>query len=491
MKITRIITYLLIALAAVGTASCIEDGYTSSPSDQPTFSTDTLNLGVVFTDQVTPTARMTVYNPHSKGLNISNIAISGENADYFRINVDGLSGKSFQNTEIRNRDSIFVMVEATLPPNTSRLPVTVEASLDFTTNGVTRSVILRADGQNVERLHALTLTENRTFTADIPYVVFDSIVVPEGITMKVEPGASLLFHDKASLIVRGTLECNGTPEHRITLGGDRTGILVGDIGFDIMSRQWTGVFFTSTSTGNVLMHTDIINTVQGVAVAGELPVAPMAANAEEPQLHLLNCRLRNSAGTVLESYHGSVRAVGCEFAEGGGGLVYLHGGTGVFNHCTFANYYLFSVLGGPSLGFGHISADDETGLDDGSGLPYLAADFSNCIIYGNGTALSHGDLTGTSVFLRRCLIKGEGTDDDNFINSIWDSDPLYYTVREEYHFDYRLRPESPAIAAADPALTLAEAAQDGYGLLRGAKPDLGAYVYVAPAADGDSSSSRQ
>lgn len=483
MNITRIITYLLFAVAVAAMPSCIEDGYTTSPSDQPTFSTDTLDLGVVFTEQVTPTARMTVYNPHSKGLNISNITLSGENADCFRINVDGISGKTFQNTEIRNRDSIFVMVEATLPPNSSKVPVAVEASLDFTTNGVTRSIVLRADGQNVERLKALTLSENRTFTADIPYVVYDSIVVPEGITMTVQPGASLLFHDKASLIVRGTLVCQGTPEQRITLGGDRTGILVGDIGFDIMSRQWTGVFFTATSTGNRLSHTDIINTVQGVAVSGDVPAAPMSQEPAQPQLELQNCRLRNSAGTVLESYHGRVRAVGCEFAEGGGGLVYLHGGTGVFNHCTFANYYLFSVLGGPALGFGHISSDADTGFDDGTGLPYLAADFSNSIIYGNGTALSHGDLTGTSVFLRRCLIKGDGTDDDNFLNTLWDADPLYYTVREEYHFDYRLRPESPAIGAADPQLTLAEAAQDGYGLLRGATPDLGAYVYVAPTED--------
>lgn len=476
----RISAKILLVLAVVATAlsSCIEDGFTSSPADQPVFSTDTLSLGVVFTDQVTPTSRMVVYNPHSKGLNISRISLSGENASYFRINVDGMNGTDFANTEIRANDSIFVMVEATLPQNDAHIPVSVEASLDFTTNGVTRSVVLSADGQNVTRLRALTLDADRRFTAEQPYQIFDSLVVPQGITMTVEAGANLLFHDKSSLIVRGTLITEGTPEQRVTFAGDRTGILVGDIGFEIMSRQWTGVFFTATSTNNRLFHTDIKNTVQGVSLVG--PDMAEAVRTDRYQLDMLNCRLRNSAYTVLETVHAAVRAVGCEFAEGGGGLVYLHGGNGIFNHCTFANYYLFSVLGGPALGFGHISSDPETGLDDGSGLPYLSADISNSIIYGNGSGFSHGDLTGTQVFLRRCLIKGEGTDDDNFINTLWDVDPLYYTVREEYFFDYRLKPESPAIAAADASLTLPQAAADGYGYLRGTAPDLGAYVYVAP-----------
>ena len=47
-----------------------------------------------------------------------------------------------------------------------------------------------------------------------------------------------------------------------------------------------------------------------------------------------------------------------------------------------------------------------------------------------------------------------------------------------YIFDYRLKNESPAIGAAYPDYTLPEAQYDRYGLPRGPKPDLGAYVYV-------------
>lgn len=290
----------------------------------------------------------------------------------------------------------------------------------------------------------------------------------EGATLTVAPGTVLCFHDKASLIVRGTLVCEGTAEGPIVMTGDRTGNVVGDISFDIMSRQWSGVYFAPTSTGNRLTGTDIRNTWYGVAIEGE-------GVADAPALTMLNCRLHNSAGLVLEAVHTSIEATGCEFAEGGGGLVYLHGGRHRFNHCTFSNNYLFTAIGGPAIGFGHLSADEETGFDDGSGLPYLAAEISNSIIYGLGADLSHGDLTDTAVRVHRCLFKSEGSDDDNFTECLWDSDPLFHTVRSEYFFDYRVKDESPAIGAADPSYP---APADAYGHARGAAPDLGAYVYT-------------
>ena len=108
----------------------------------------------------------------------------------------------------------------------------------------------------------------------------------------------------------------------------------------------------------------------------------------------------------------------------------------------------------------------------------MVADISNSIIYGNGTEISHGNLTDTAITLRYCLLKSEGSNDDNFISCIWGKDPLYYTVREEYIFDYRLKNGSPAIGAGHPEYTLPEAEFDRYGLPRGSQPDMGAYVYV-------------
>lgn len=465
----KIILLLVIIFALAG---CIEDGFTTSPSDQPVFSVDTLSLGMVFTDEPTPTSRFVVRNPHEKQLEIAEIALSGPDAACFRLNVDGISGDRFQAVDIRGKDSIFVFVEATLPPGKDAL-TGFEASIDFTTNGVCRSVVIAALGQNVRRLRATTLTADTRFDATLPYQIYDSLVVAPGVTLTIDPGAQLCFHDKAMLVVRGTLIAEGNAEAPINMTGDRTGNVVADISFDLMSRQWMGAFFAQSSTGNRLSHVSLRNTTQGVVIEGD----PVADYSALPQLSLHNTRLRNSGGMVLEAYHSAIAATGCEFAEAADGLVYLQGGSHSFTHCTFANYYLFSALGGPSVQFAHVSADEKTGLDDGSGLPYTAASFVNCIIYGNGTDLSHGDLTGTSISLRHCLLKSKGSDDDNFIACVWDSDPLYYTERSEYIFDYRLRPDSPAIGAGEAT----DAGSDWYGLAR--TTDLGAYVYTAPTQD--------
>ncbi len=107
--------------------------------------------------------------------------------------------------------------------------------------------------------------------------------------------------------------------------------------------------------------------------------------------------------------------------------------------------------------------------------PMMTAEFANCILYGNGTELSHPDLTGTAITFRRCLLKSAGTDDDNFIDCLWDTDPMYYTERSEYIFDYRLRPDSPAAGAASIDLMDPAAETDIYGTPRLPAPDLGAY----------------
>lgn len=439
--------------------SCIEDGIDTSPSAQPAFSCDTLDIGPVFTDELTVTSRMTVYNRNAKGISISRIAVSGANASLFRINVDGMSGKDFSDVEIRAKDSIFVFVEAQLPPNDADLPVKVEASLDFTTNGVTQSVVVAAQGQDIVRLHGVEIVEDTHFTAGKPYRVADSLVVREGATLTLDAGTRLLFRDKARLVVYGTLISDGTPQAPVILTGDRTGDVLPGVSFEIMSRQWGGVELKAPSQRNALRHTVISNTSYGMVVKGGVP-------GGDAKLRLINCRMRNSGEYTLWADMASVEAYGCEFAEASAGLVKLSGGKHRFDQCTLSNHYLFSAI---SEAAWNIVDDAESGVE----TTLLA---TNCITWGLGQELLPKDISGRPVTFNRCLFKSAGTDDENFVNCLWDADPLFYTVRNEYLFDYRLQPESPAIGVADPSLSEHPLAVDFYGASRAA--DLGAYAFV-------------
>jgi len=465
-RLRALFAVVAMCLAVSAMTSCIEDGFSSSPSDRPLFSMDTIDMGTVITGEVSMTRRFTVRNPNSKGLIISDIRVEGSNAGCFRLNVDGFSGETFSNVEIRANDSIYIFVSTTLPTNNVDVPVDVDAKIAFTTNGGTDHVVLRATGQDVTRLNGHVVDGDEVFDSARPYQVFDSLIVAPGARLTIAPGTSLMFHDKAYMRVYGALVCNGTVERPVEMRGDRTGDVIAGITFDLMAGQWQGIHVMPGSTGNVLNNTVIRNTVVGLV-------------AESTDLRLVNSRLRNSQNYVLDAKDTDITAVGCEFGEASMGLVLVDGGKAAFDHCTFANYYLFSAIYGPALQFMHLNAESQT--EGGEGRPYTEARVTNSILYGLGTDIAPGTLDGTQVYLENCLLKSNGSDDEHFVNCLWNDDPLYYTVREDYLFDYRLKPESPAIGAGKASLsTDPAAATDGYGLVRGDKPDLGAYVFVAP-----------
>lgn len=147
--------------------------------------------------------------------------------------------------------------------------------------------------------------------------------------------------------VYGSLVTEGTPEKPVNFCGDRTGSVVGDISSDLMASQWEGLHFAPESRGNKMSHTVVRNTVSGV-VADSLS-----------QAVFINCRLRNSASYSLLGRYADLRLIGCEVAEAADGVMALIGGKAEVNHCTFANYYLFSALRGASVQLYHYDYEND------------------------------------------------------------------------------------------------------------------------------------
>lgn len=449
-------------------SSCITDSVSTSPHDVLTFSRDTVSFDTVFTDVGTPTARLIVANRAKKGLNITSIRFKDPDTR-FRLNVDGQSGKDFRDVEIRAKDSIYVFIECYIPETEGNEPVLVEDELEFVTNGVTQRVLCEAWGQNVTRLKGVTIDSDTRLTAERPYVVFDSLVVAPEARLSIDPGVKLLFHDKAYLRVRGTLDATGEAGRMIDMRGDRLDNVLPDVEYDIMAGQWGGIRISPESYGNRMAYVDMRSTVYGV-------VADSCADLSRTKLMLYNSWLHNSQGNVLTAPYCKVDATGTCFSEAAGATVRLAGGEYNFLQCTFANNYLFSAIFDPLI----VLKDAVPEAEGNTGSPLMRAEFRNCIVYGIPDDINTGDLTGSEVFFRYCSFKAGGEDDDNFLNCLWDTDPLFLTVREDYYFNYRLSDDSPVREAGNPGFVTGEAVvdMDGVDRLSAGAPSLGAYQYV-------------
>ncbi len=458
--------FFIFLLTSVFAGSCISDEFTTSPKDVLSFSSDTLRFDTVFTDLGTPTARLKVFNRASKAVNISSIRMRN-NDGTFTMNVDGMSGKEFENVEIRANDSIFVFVECRIEANEDNRPFRVEGNIDFVTNGVSQSVTIEAYGQNVERLRRVTIDRDVTFTADMPYVVFDTLRVSAGVTLTLLPGTRLLFHDKGFLQVDGTLQAVGEVGKMISMRGDRLDNVLPDIGYEVLSGQWEGIRFGAGSFDNRMEFVEMQSSVSGIVVDS-------CGITDRCKLTLVNSWLHNSERNVLKSSHARVDAFGCCFSDAGEAVLNLRGGIHNIVQCTMANNYLFAISPESIVTLSHLSDSPAPEIPNA----LMQAEFKNCIIYGITSPLTPADLGNTNVYMRNVLFGVEGNDDEHFIACLWDENPLFETVRNEYYFNYRLQGDSPAISAGNPEFVTSECLtdMDGINRLEWGNPALGAYA---------------
>ena len=458
---------LAVMVIAAVFSSCIEDGFTTSPSDVLAFNRDTVAFDTVITLQGTATKQMVVYNRSNKQINISSIKVAGNaTKGHFHLNVDGIRGDEFSNVEIRGNDSIYIFIEAYLDEMERDEPTLLEDRLLFETNGKTQSVLLSAWGQDVVRVLGDTISRNTRFTANKPYLIYDTMYVAPNVTLTLDAGTTLLFHDKAAMRCAGRMLANGTAEEPITFRGDRLDRIVGETSFDIMSGQWGGVIFTPPTMGNVLKHV----IMKGSSIGMHCSAYGDTVNCA---LKLVNCVLTNSASTCLATATCYVEAIGTEFSDAAEEVAYFAGGKVKASQCTFANNYLFVVPSFPIVNIFNVEYSDGT-------IGRIKACFDNCILHGLSPEINEGELDDFDVYMRYCLFKSDGDNDSHFINCVWEGDPKFLTVRDDYIFDYRLGNESDAIGKGNPSLCPAEARYDRYGndRLASGAIDLGAYVWT-------------
>ena len=458
-----ILCILILGMACCFTA-CIDDGFTTSPSDILAFSTDTVNFDTIFTEQGTATRTLKVYNRSDKSLKISSINLAKGSASGFIVNVDGLSGTSFNDTEIRGQDSLYIFIIANVAATGNALPVENRDSLIFVTNGVRQEVKLLAQTQDAKRLRGITINSDSLLTAEKPFIIYDSLVVAPGVTLTIEPGATLYFNSNAFLAVKGRLLAEGTREKGITLRGDRLDKMFDNLPYNNLAGQWGGVRFFDGSFDNRLTHVMLRGTTWGVLCD--------STDTSRTTLSIHNSIIHNATKDLLTAQCNRLQITNSELSDAGQSVIVIHGGTAEFTHCTIVNYYFYDIITGATIQLPSIEETQAKGI---------SATFNNCLIAGNATPISEGDLTGTQIYFNSCMLNVEGADDNNFINTYWGGQPHFMQIdRENYLYDYRIgSAESSAIGWGDPGYATPPLDCDMYGVSRSEHVDVGAYQYVA------------
>ncbi len=407
------LTALLLSLMAT---ACIDDSVTTSGSAQPEFSADTISLGQMWAGETSPTAMMRIYNRQSQGIILSRVAVGRCSGGDLRLNLDGVGGEEFTNVEIRANDSLFLLAEATPAPGFT-------ATVEITANGVTHTIPVSGTAIAPVELTDMTIASDYTIPSGSQVRVGGTLTIASGATLTIGEGSTLYFRDGASIRAEGSIVAIGTPDAQITLRGDRLSNVVPSIPFDVMSGQWEGIAFGSSSTGSELSHVSVVNTCSGIS---------LASGAE---LTLTDCRVSNSRTTLIAADGALLTATGCEFSNAGASLLSLTGGTSSLLRCTLSNHYLFSFPSGASIAL--------------QGAASLAV--TESIIHGDGAPLSAPAPMPAEVTFTRCLMGAKGSDDANFIDCIWEADPLFMLDLDNYVMDFRLSPDSPARGKASSA----------------------------------------
>ena len=116
------LTFLFISFLVFFT-SCRKDFSAVLSSGKLLFSKDTVYLDTVFTNIGSSTYNLKVYNKSSNAISIPLIKLGRGESSYYRLNVDGTSGKIFENIEILSKDSMYIFIETTINYNQVTNPI--------------------------------------------------------------------------------------------------------------------------------------------------------------------------------------------------------------------------------------------------------------------------------------------------------------------------------------------------------------------------------
>ncbi|MEL6304868.1 MAG: hypothetical protein AAFQ20_08785 [Bacteroidota bacterium] len=386
-------------------SGCREDFEFAPSTGSLNFSKDTVFLDTVFANIGSSTYQLKVYNTLNSDISIPFIGLDGGENSSYRLNVDGLPGKTFRDIPLLAQDSLFVFIEITAPTpsegnteflntdfiafgegvNTQRIPlVTLVKDAIFLypttqSDGTQETLPIGLDEEGNEiRISGFYLTdEELNFTNEKPYVIYGYAAVEEGKTLQMAPGTRVHFHNDSGILVEagGNLQINGAVsedtellENEVVFEGDRL-----EPDFENESGQWGAIWFREGSVGNQIKNLTLKNATIGLLVEGD----PENTNST---LTLQESQILNSSQENLYARAARILARNSVFGGANGVSVFLEsGGAYQFKHCTLANYAPRRMRSNPTL----VISNESLIQTDGLVNALEEASFVNCIIDGS------------------------------------------------------------------------------------------------------------
>lgn len=442
--------------------SCKKDAFLSKGNLE--FSLDTLVFDTVFTTVGSTTQQFKIYNKENRTVKIEEIELMGGENSPFRMNIDGLQGISMSDIELEGKDSLFAFVEVTLNVNGQTLPMIVEDSIRFRTNGVDQFVKLAVWGQDAY-FHYKDLNDDidNPWSNDKPHVIYGYAAVDSAKTLTIPAGTQIYLHKNAILYnYKGTLNINGQLGQEVTFQGDRLESM-----YDEVSGQYYGIYFHEARPSTI-NYAIIKNGTSGVHLYSR------DASFSGYTLTVTNTIMENNARYGVFIYSGArVKAENCILTKNGNhALLVLEGGDFFFNFCNLLGYSS-GESSTPAVGISNYYNDYANGVTNVGSIN--EGKIYNSIIYGYQTSeivfdtISDAAITLNFDF-RKCLIKRQPAASENYYTSIfWNNNPLFNNTAED---DYLFPSNSVLNNNADPAFWIPT---DIKGVSRNVStPDIGA-----------------
>ncbi|TXG39482.1 hypothetical protein [Seonamhaeicola maritimus] len=514
---SRYLYFVLTLLFLTLWSSCRKDFEFSPSTGNLGFSKDTVYLDTVFTNIGSSTYNLKVYNNSDNDISIPSVRLALGEASNYRLSIDGMAGKAFNNVELLAKDSLYIFVETTIDYNNFLNPngeylytdqlefdagsnlqkvelvtlvkdaVFIYPNRDNTTK-VVETLTLDIGGEQVEtELQGRELLPvELTMTNTKPYVIYGFATVPNGETLTIEAGARLHFHENSGLIINdgASLHINGglstnqeALENEVILEGDRL-----EPNFSDRPGQWGTIWFLDGSTDNNINHTTIKNALVGILCDGN-------ANDSTDKLTITNSQIYNSSNFGLLGRNSSIKGENVIINNAGlSSFAGTLGGKYNFTHCTIANYWSNGFRQFPSVLLNNFVLDEN---DNAIITDLTEANFNNCIIYGNDNPEIlldeiEDDAVDFNFKFTNCLIRFEDNN-NNFTGPNYDLNDINHYEGNIFNEDPNFKDpdlnmliigvESAAINKGLP-LFATQVPTDILNVNRTTSPDLGAYQHI-------------